>query len=72
MLLGEDWSSPSMEMVLSGTFTKLVTRAVILGLSLIVIGAAAASVNTLLTSLLVRRLVRLVTADVARYFLLTP
>ena len=69
MLLGEDWSSPSMEMVLSGTFTKLVTRGVILGLSLI--GAAAASVNTLLTSLLVRRLVRLVTADVARYFLLT-
>ena len=47
----------------------MVTRGVILGLSLI--GAAAASVNTLLTSLLVRRLVRLVTADVARYFLLT-
>jgi hypothetical protein len=33
--LGEDWSSPSMEMVLSGTFTKLVTRALIQGLSLI-------------------------------------
>lgn len=71
MLLGEDWSSPSMEMVLSGTCTKLVTRAVILGLSLIVTRAEAASVNTLLTSLLVRRLVRLVTADVASYFLLT-
>ena len=47
----------------------MVTRGVILGLS--IIGAAAASVNTLLTSLLVRRLVRLVTADVARYYLLT-
>merc|ERR1719318_227979 len=44
-------------MVLSGAFTKLITRAVILGLSLI--GAAAASVNTLLISLLVRMLVRL-------------
>ena len=48
----------------------MVTRGVILGLSLI--GAAAASVNTLLTSLLVRRLVRLVTADVARYLLRQP